>query len=261
MTDASNERFKDCNYEIQFPNSTSQLDQDEEWFILSNGKEKRKVRLHDYKTLYEIPNLYEEVLYHQLKCKSPSVVCGILKEEMGNNGKEFSSFRALDFGAGNGIVGEQLQKSIGCEELVGVDIIPEARDAAQRDRPDTYDGYYVMDLSHPSEKEKEKLQEWKFNVLVTVAALGFNDISACAFVNAFNLIESGSWVAFNIKEKFLSKEDNSGFKETILEMMRDSIEVVNNKRYCHRLSINGSPIYYKVIVARKKDHFHLCTEE
>ena len=49
--------------------------------------------------------------------------------------------------------------------LVGVDIIPEARVAAHRDRPETYNAYYVMDLSDPSDKDMQTLSKWNFNAL------------------------------------------------------------------------------------------------
>jgi hypothetical protein len=33
------------------------------------------------------------------------------------------------------------------ESVVGVDIIPEAQEAADRDRPGVYEDYYVVDLT------------------------------------------------------------------------------------------------------------------
>ena len=237
-------------YNVSFPHTEAGLEQDEEWFMVSDGKENRKIRLHDYEAIFEIPSLYEEVVYKRLKCQSPDVVCGMLAEELGKNRKN-GGLRVMDFGAGNGIVGECVKETVDCETLVGIDIILEAREAAERDHPGIYDDYYVMDLNSMSTKEKEKLAKHKFNTLVTVAALGFDDIPTAAFINAFNLLENKGWVAFNIKEDFLSKQDDTGFKELIDNMTNESMELLNTKRYCHRLSINGAPLYYDAIVGRK----------
>ena len=41
-----------------------------------------KVRLHDYDKFFEIPGLYEEVIYNKLQCKSPKIICSLLYEEI-----------------------------------------------------------------------------------------------------------------------------------------------------------------------------------
>jgi hypothetical protein len=243
------EQKMECQgYELEFPKVGDKLDQNEEWIkvITENGSE--KVVLHDYGRVYEIPGLYEDVVYKRLKCKSPEVVCEMLKNAM--DGEEMT-VKALDFGAGNGIVAEYLNKMFPCDTLVGLDIIPEAKEAAERDRPGIYENYYVLDLSRMSPEKTELLKKWEFNTLITVAALGYGDIPTKAFINAFNLIERGGWVAFNIKDRFISKEDDSGYCETLEAMMGDSLEVFENMRYCHRLSMSGEPLHYHVIVGRK----------
>ena len=57
-----------------------------------------------------------------------------------------AKLRVLDVGAGNGMVGEELDR-MGARHIVGVDIIPEAKEAAERDRPGVYDDYFVVDLT------------------------------------------------------------------------------------------------------------------
>jgi predicted TPR repeat methyltransferase len=241
----------DCtDYKVRFPDTECQLDQDEECITLVSGNRSKKIRLHDYEKIYRVPGLYEEVLYERLKCNSPQVVCTLLKEEM-ETSEEEARLRVLDFGAGNGMVGECLKETIGCETLVGVDIIEEALEATHRDRPGLYDDYYVMDFCQLEEREEEQLKKWDFNALITVAALGYDHISTRAFVNAFNLLDDDSWVAFNIKDRFLSEEDASGFKQILNAMMGDSLSVLQNKRYCHRLSLSGEPLHYHAIVGKK----------
>ena len=235
-------------YQVKYPEKCQGWDQHEEWITLVTDDGTEKVKLHDYDRFFEVPGLYEEVLYDHLKCKSPEVVCTHLDKAM--NGDP-SQLRVLDFGAGNGIVGEHFRKGFQCEVVVGLDIIPEARDAAERDRPGVYNQYYVMDLSRLDRDKVEQLKKWDFNTLVTVAALGYGDIPTKAFMNAFNLIEPGGWVAFNIKDRFLSLDDNTGFRDTIDLMMGDSLEILENTRYRHRYSLAGEPLYYHAIVGRK----------
>ena len=81
-----------------------------------------------------------------------------------------------------------MREAVDTEAIVGIDIIKEAKKAVKRDRPEIYDDYYVMDLSQPESHDEEKLNNWNFNALVTVAALGFGDIPTQAFINAFNLV-------------------------------------------------------------------------
>ena len=117
----------------------------------------------------------------------PQVITDLLKASIQNHGDGQTPLRVLDFGAGKGIVGKCLQEAVETKSIVGVDIIDEAKKAVHRDRPDIYDDYFVMDLSQVDADDKQKLNCWNFNALVTVAALGFGDIPTQAFVNAFNL--------------------------------------------------------------------------
>jgi len=240
-------QLQDCM--ISFPKNAERLDQDEEWILLTSEDQQKKVRLHDYSEIYNIPGLYEEVVYTRLKCDSPRVICSMLQKELDAAGPE--TLRVLDFGAGNGMVGECLEEKIGCESLVGIDIIPEAVSATCRDRPGLYDDYYVMDLCDIGKDKEDLLAKWRFNTLITIAALGYGDIPSRAFVNAFNLLEDGSWIAFNIKDRFLKEEDRSGFKETLDNMFDHCLQILQSERYCHRLSMSGEPLHYMAVVGRK----------
>ena len=101
-------------------------------------------------------------------------------------------------------------------------------------------------------QQRESLQEWSFNCLTTVAALGFGDIPAKAFIEAFNILQSEGWIAFNIKETFLGKNDESGFSIAIRELIfSEYLDVYYLERYQHRLSMEGQPLYYFAISGRK----------
>jgi len=240
-------------HRIQFPpENSTRLAQSEVIFHLVENDKRHQLRFHDYDELYKRPGLYEQVFYERLQCNSPVKVAEILEETLTANSEQIFGLRVLDLGAGNGIMGEELKKHGVCR-LVGADIIPEARDAAWRDRPDVYDDYVVADFSDLTGAQREELESWRFNALTVVAALGFADIPVEAFVPALNLVEDGGWVAFNIKETFLQESDNSGFSAFIRKLIfSEYLEVHHLERYRHRLSMEGQPLYYYAMVARKK---------
>lgn len=239
-------------HRIQFPSAdVRELRQDEVYFYLLKEKGKEKIRLHDYSHIFETPGLYEQVVYERLKCQSPSRVADVMRSSISQSDQRFSELRVLDLGAGNGVVGEELKK-YGVSRLVGIDIIPEARAATERDRPGVYDAYYVMDFCQLRDDEREELTSWSPDCLVSVAALGFGDIPARAFLEAFNVIAEDGWVAFNVKESFLDRSDDSGFSQLIRELIfSEYLDLYHLQRYRHRLSIEGEPLYYYALGAQK----------
>jgi predicted TPR repeat methyltransferase len=218
---------------------------------LQENDNKEKIRFHDYDKIYNIPGLYEQVFYDRLKCVSPSKVSSILYSTVNQTAENFSELRVLDLGAGNGMMGEELKKH-GVARLIGVDIIPEAYEATLRDRPGLYDAYYVEDFCNLDPDIKEEIQQWHLDCMVTVAALGFGDIPTTAFIEAFNIIKSEGWIAFNIKETFLDASDDSGFSRMIRELIfSEYLDIYHIERYRHRNSIEGEPLFYFAIAGRK----------
>lgn len=238
---------------IHFPDShKARVDQDEEWCEIATNGTRRRVRFHDYHEIYTIPGLYEHIFYDKLECISPQVVRSLLEEEVRKDGLEPSELSVLDVGAGNGMVGEELA-DMGATELVGVDIIAEAAEAAERDRPHVYDDYYVADLTQPDAETRRELGEKGFNCLTTVAALGFGDIPPLAFAEAYNYVETPGWAAFNIKEDFLDHRDSTGFSRLIRRMLDEgALEHRAQRHYRHRLSLAGDPLHYVAMVAVKR---------
>lgn len=240
-------------HRIQFPKlDVNNLAQSETYFyLLQPDSDKTKIRFHDYDKIYDIPGLYEQLFYDRLKCTSPTKVTDILKKAVDQSNEDFYGLRVLDLGAGNGLVGESLKK-YGVSRLVGVDIISEAKTAMERDRPEYYDAYYISDFCNISPDTREEFESWSLDCLVTVAALGFGDIPPKAFMNAFNIINQKGWIGFNIKESFLDEKDQSGFSRMIRDLILSKyLDVYHIERYRHRLSIDGEPLYYFAIAARK----------
>ena len=239
-------------HRIQFPRGgASNLSQDEAYFYLQGSSGIRKIRFHDYDEIYQVPGLYEQVFYDRLKCSSPSKVTSILEAAVKQSTDNFTELRVLDLGAGNGMMGEELKKR-GVSRLIGIDITPEAYEATIRDRPGLYDAYYIEDFTRLNDDKREDLTSWQCDCMVTVAALGFGDIPSKAFIEAFNIINKEGWIAFNIKETFLDKSDETGFSKLIRELIfSEYLDVYHIERYRHRLSIEGEPLYYFAIAGRK----------
>ena len=253
-------RTSRSRYHVRLPgNGDAAHAQDEEWCELVVEGEARRIRFHDYHEIYSIPGLYEHLFYELLECDSPRAVTALLGKELRRAGRPAADLCVLEVGAGNGMVGEELAE-LGVHSIVGVDIIEEAAVAAARDRPGVYEDYLVLDLTAIPGPTRAALREHRFNCLVTVAALGFGDIPPDAFANAFNLVEPGGLVAFNIKEDFIAAGDGSGFSRLISNGIADgTLDVMAERRYRHRLSVSGEPLHYVAIVAAKRGQLPVGT--
>ena len=238
-------------YRIKFPASDSEkLGQDEVFFILIEDGEERQLRFHDYDEIYKRPGLYEQLFYERLRCNSPEKVADLLKRALGTVREPVNELRVIDLGAGNGMMGEVL-KLDGVARLVGADIIPEARDAAYRDRSTVYDDYYIDDFANLSVDVREELRDWRFNCLTCVAALGFGDIPPRAFFNAIKLVQTDGWLAFNIKETFLDHAEHTGFSRLVRELIFSKyLDIYHLELYRHRVSMEGTQLFYYALVGR-----------
>jgi len=238
--------------EIEIPKANAELDQDEEFFVLKN-ESNRQIQFHDYKSIYRVPGLYEEVFHNRLKCQSPQVISKLLHESVKQSECDFEELKILDFGAGNGLVAKELSQ-FDPGFIVGVDILDEAKEAALRDRKGIYADYFVCNFSDLSEEQLIEFQSFGFNAFVSVAALGFGHIKTEGFIRAFNLIEKGGWIAINLRDRFLTSEDESGFGDMMNFLKDRYIKILDEKTYQHRLSVSGEPINYTAIVGRKLAH-------
>ena len=246
--------MNDLNFTLKVPDNTCKVMQGEEQFIVTcdDGK-KIKIRSHDYDSIYKIPGLYEHLFYEKYKCNSPSVICSELKAAVEDSTQKMSDIKVLDVGAGNGMVGEELIDA-GVDTVVGIDIIEEAAMALERDRPGIYSEYFVEDLTKLPSNVEKKITRESLNCMTVVAALGFGDIPPEAFAEGYNLIAESGWVAFNIKDEFCSKCDQTGFARLIGNMTENGVmEVKSRKHYVHRLCQDGTPLEYYAIVAKKQE--------
>jgi predicted TPR repeat methyltransferase len=249
--------LSDEDYKIHLPTATG-LDQDEEYLELEIAGERRRIRFHDYDEIFNVPGLYERLFADALACDSPRVVVDLLEEAVQEEGRRPGDLRVLDFGAGNGMVGEQLAR-IDSAAIVGVDLLEEAKLAAERDRPGVYDAYHALDMTELAPIDRVELEQHDFNCLTCVAALGFGDVPPEAFATAFELIADDGWVAFNIRERFVEETDTSGFARTLAHAL-DEGAIVEHARvsYTHRQSVSGDPLPYVAMVGRKQGELELA---
>ena len=241
---------RDWKNRLRLPPRAERMPQDAEWCEVREAGGWRRMRFHDYGAIYERPGLYEYLFYDLLACQSPRRVVGLLAEVRADlEGKE--PLRVIDFGAGNGLVGKELRR-IGAVEVVGVDILEEACAAARRDLPGVYSDYLVADMTQPDDGVERRLRALRPNALSCVAALGFGDIPPAAYHRAAGYVAPGGLLAFNIKEEFLDARYTYGFAEMMRRMLNDGIvRLEATRRYRHRLSASGDPIYYTAMVATK----------
>lgn len=239
------------HYRIQFnPANSENLGQDEVSFTLLEDGEEKRLRFHDYDEIYRRPGLYEQLFYERLRCASPEKIADLLQGALDAVRDSITELRVIDLGAGNGMMGEILRRE-GVARLVGVDIIPEARDAAYRDRSAVYDDYYIEDFANLSPGVSDELRDWRFNCLTCVAALGFGDIPPRAFFNAMKLVRTDGWLAFNIKKSFLDPSEQSGFSRLVRELIFSKyLDIYHLELYRHRLSMEGTQLFYYGLVGR-----------
>jgi hypothetical protein len=140
----------------------------------------------------------------------------------------------------------------GVDEIVGLDVLPEARDATYRDRPWVYDDYIVTDLTHMTPSEAGVLRARRFNCMTMVAAMGVKDVLKGVLVNAIDVLASPAWVAFTVRVDLLDPEHPGGLSELLNVLERDGVlQPFVYWRYLHRYLVNGDAVEYALIVAKK----------
>jgi SAM-dependent methyltransferase len=238
---------------VALPEPSSKFSQDDEWCVVQQPDGSwREFRFHDYDRIFEVPGLYEKIFYDVLGCDSPRFMVGLFADALADARVAAADVRVLDLGAGNGIMAEELA-AVGVAHSVGVDILPEASTAAERDRPGLYADYLVTDLTALDAEGSRRLAGHELNALTVVAALGFGDIPPQAFRTAYDQVADGGWVVLTIKDAFLAADDTSGFATMIADgMASGALEVVRRERFRHRLATDASPLVYEGIVARKR---------
>lgn len=238
------------DYEIRRPDNVQNLVIQEEFFYVKQNGQERKVRLHDYPELYGTPHLYE-TLYGELEEKSHIVLPSLLQEQVTQCGKKMEDLTLLEIGAGSGAMGNVLSQ-LGVSSVVGIDIVPEAAIAAEREYPGVYENYHIEDLANLQETTRQALLEKRFTCILCGTALGFNHITAPVWGAAFNMLEPNSWVAFNVQQQRWESQGEDAFATYHPWVQDESIfKITQVHKYQHRFYLDGRPLYYYAVLGRK----------
>ena len=245
--------MQEVDFEIQLPDidSARNLTIQEEYFWLIQNGTKRKVRLHDYEDLYKIPYLYEQA-YLKVNNQSHIVLPSLLVEQFTQAGGRVEDMAVLDIGAGSGWVGQTLA-GLGVKSIVGIDIVPEAAQAAHLQYPGVYKNYYVEDLTNLSNTTQEELNSHRFNCLICNVALGFNHIPSQGWATAFNSVIPDAWVAFNVQKERWDDNTSASFMAWHPWVAKtDIFEIFETHEYQHRFHFDGRPLYYVAVIGKKR---------
>jgi len=236
--------------DVAFPAPGVLTAQDEEWAVVRTGTSWRRIRLHDYDEVFSVPGLYDLWVYDVLQCRSPAEVRTLLQSVLAQEGIDPASLTLLDLGAGNGCVAEEMRR-IGFDRMIGLDLLREAKIAAERDRPGLYCDYVAGDLCNPHQEMNDVLGNYEFTALTCVAALGFGDIPPEVFVAALQRLEHQALVAFTIRSDFLDEQADSPFAKLIRRLEAGgTLQSLAQRTYVHRTDASGRPIHYTAIIGR-----------
>lgn len=224
--------------------------QGEERFVLHRDGGTREVVLHDYATVYSVPGLYEEVVQRRLECASPATVADAVVEAGTSLGTAPGDLRAFDLGAGNGVVGEEMTAR-GVTVVVGADGIPEARDAAHRDRPGMYAHYLVGERLDGAEVAR-LVREERLTALVAAGAVGEGHVPVDALGELWSAFPPGSVLALTLKDGGPETGDHDVADVESMLAGFDDTTVVVRRRFRHRFSMAGAELYYLVLAAVKR---------
>jgi hypothetical protein len=216
---------------------------------VDRGPAEELVHLHDYTRLYAVPGLYEHVVQDLLECRSPQVAAGGLARALELLRLDAARISLLDLGAGTGLAGE-LASGLGFARVVGLDLLPAAREAALRDRPGVYLDYVIGDLAAPEPELLARLRHHQPGALLGAGALGGTHMPPAALETALTLLPRDAPVVFTIDEHWTHSDEPGGFRTPLARLERSgALRVLERTRFRHRLRMTGEPIHYELFVA------------
>ena len=215
----------------------------EEWIEYGPPEGRRRIGFHDYAAIYAEPGLYEYVFYETLGMRSTREVVRMYAEVLEELGLDIAEQRVVDFGAGNGLGGEDLHAR-GVGELVGVDLEPMARTAAERDRPGVYQEYLVGDLGAWPEEQMDRLRDRRPTALLALSAIGLGHVPCPVLERAMGLLDPGGIYAFAVAPALLPESTDpagreSGYPEYLAGLL-ERTELLRREEYVHRARADGS---------------------
>jgi predicted TPR repeat methyltransferase len=177
-----------------------------------------------------VPGLYEAVVQDALGCRAPAVVAGLLATVAGG-----THLRVIDLGAGNGVSGAALRDA-GLEPVVGIDLLPEARAAALRDRPGLYRDYLAADATALDDRAAARIRGHAPQALALVGALGGSHVPRTAVEALLALLEPPALLAY-------------AFDVALGDPLELGAELAR-ERYVHRRTAAGGERVWEAVVTR-----------
>jgi hypothetical protein len=209
-----------------------------------------QLRLHDYERLYALPGVYEAIVHDRLGCVSPARLAATLGAAVDGAGWRRADVRVLDVAAGNGVSGEALVAEGLGEGLVGSDIVPSARTAALRDRPNVYDQYLTLDLLALTAEQRRAIVQLRATALSCVAPVGDADsqVPPAALLAAAALLSDDAFVVYMHDPSYDVPDVITA--ERFAEVAGLAAQEVARERYVHRRTVNGEPFEMVGVVWR-----------
>ncbi|WP_119169182.1 class I SAM-dependent methyltransferase [Algihabitans albus] len=228
------------------------LRQADERFTACVEGTRRQFEMHDYRTMYRVPMLYDTMLYGWLRCQTPRLLAQHFKRLLATASDAGQEVAMLEVGAGSGAFASALHHELPAIRILGLDIIEEAKLAAARDRPGAYDGYLVADLCNMSEEAEAQVAAFAPNCVGVASATGWgNHIPVAGFEQAFAYLQPRGWFIFHVKPNDPDPECVA-LVEWIEAKLRNG-EIVDSEsdRIFHRYGVTGEEIYYEYVIGRK----------
>ncbi len=206
------------------------------------------LRLHDYGRVYSIPGLYEQIVHERLGCSSPRELTAMLAAAVDGLGWERQAVGVIDLAAGNGISGQALADQ-NLRPVLGTDILPEAREAALRDRPGVYDAYETLDLLALSHEQRQAIARLQASAVSCVAPVGdaSQQLPPAALAAVVKLLAPDALIAYMHDPMF-------GVPDTVADELRAGkrvrVQQLGRKRYLHRRTLAGRPYKMDGVILR-----------
>jgi hypothetical protein len=199
-----------------------------------------EVLLHDYARLYALPGVYEQIVQEDLGCRSPAQVAGMLSDALAALGRRPADTRVIDIAAGNGVSGEAL-RAVGVQVVLGTDIVPEAREAALRDRPGVYDEYLTLDLTALEPEAAARIRAFGADALTCVAPVGTapGTVPPQAIATACRML-TGQPLVITLHDARHGEPDPIDESFFAAEVGAEATRL-DHERYLHRFLVTGAP--------------------
>ena len=157
-------------------------------------------------------------------------------------GWDRKAVRVIDLAAGNGISGEAL-RAHGLHPVLGTDIVPEARQAALRDRPAVYDAYEILDLLNLQPAQERALAALEANAVSCVAPVGTagQQLPPRALTAVAKRLAADALIAY-LHDPTVGVPDEVTAELWARELGPDiRAERLTERRYLHRYTLAGEP--------------------